>query len=60
MKAGDLVMLNEVHMNHPAYKDKAIYVVKSVHKNGLVELWTMEGKLTCFNSLGLRVLTNEI
>jgi hypothetical protein len=60
MKVGDLVTLNEVHMSHPAYKNKVMYVVKSVHKNGLVEVWTMKGKLTCFNSWALTVLTNEV
>ena len=67
MKVGDLVRLNEVLQHHPAYKRKAIYIVKRVLGSGppqdkdgeagkLVELFTPSGKLVAYNMLTLELL----
>ena len=63
MKVGDLVRLNEVLQYHPAYKSKAVYIVKRVlgkDKDGeagkLVELFTPSGNLVAYNILTLEKL----
>jgi hypothetical protein len=63
MEVGDLVRLNEVLQYHPAYKRKAIYIVKRVlgkyhpgDTGKLVELFTPSGKLVTYNILTLELL----
>ena len=65
MKAGDLVKLNARRADHPAYKNRTLFLVKKAYvgKNLLglpmAELYTPDGKLIAFNADDLEIVSES-
>ena len=65
MKTGDLVRLRDRRSEHPAYKNRTLFLVKKAYigKNLLglpmAELYTPDGKLIAFNADDLEIVSES-